>query len=252
MRITELFYPQIRVRIGQYQFDQGVEIEVCSAKKTYCDWAKIRFTGAFNPKLPRFERGTPAVIELGYHDVFDEVFVGQVFTMLGAGSEDNEILLKDDAMLLEQTEVTGTFLDSTPQEMISYFLGQAGIRQAVLSDQYYTIRSRVPIVRVNVIRAIEMVHAAWGITQPFFFFDRVFYWGTKPRQTKIYQFEYGVNILHLKRTGGLWELETVSAPFVRHSQSINIVHPQVSGTFEVSKVVFITNDAGFIRTYIYF
>jgi len=80
----------------------------------------------------------------------------------------------------------------------------------------------------------------------------VFYWDEKPAQQKVYTFEYGVNIISLNRTGGVWELETVSAPFVRHSHKINLIHPRISGEFEVSKVVSTTNDSGFIRTYIYF
>jgi phage-related protein len=78
------------------------------------------------------------------------------------------------------------------------------------------------------------------------------YWDEKPEQKKVYTFERGVNILGLNRAGGVWELETVSAPFVKHSHKINVIHPQVSGEFEVSKVVSATNDSGFIRTYIYF
>lgn len=50
----------------------------------------------------------------------------------------------------------------------------------------------------------------------------------------------------------MWELETVSAPFVKHSHKINLIHPQISGEQEVLKVVSTTNDSGFIRTYIYF
>ena len=68
----------------------------------------------------------------------------------------------------------------------------------------------------------------------------------------VYTFERGVNILNLRRAGGVWELETVSAPFIKHSHKINLIHPQVSGEVEVSKVVSKTNDSGFIRTYIYF
>ena len=48
--------------------------------------------------------------------------------------------------------------------------------------------------------------------------------------------------------GGSWELETVSAPFVRHSHKISVKHPKVSGEFEVSKVVSSTSENGFIRT----
>ena len=65
-------------------------------------------------------------------------------------------------------------------------------------------------------------------------------------------FEYGVNILSLTRFGGVWELETVSAPFVKHSHKIAVEHPKVSGEFEVSSVKIITNEDGFIRTYINF
>lgn len=85
-----------------------------------------------------------------------------------------------------------------------------------------------------------------------FFSGGVFYWDEKPEQKKVYTFEHGVNILNLRRAGGVWELETVSAPFIKHSHKINLIHPQVSGEVEVSKVVSKTNDSGFIRTYIYF
>ena len=61
-----------------------------------------------------------------------------------------------------------------------------------------------------------------------------------------------IEIAAPSRAGGVWELETVSAPFIKHSHKINLIHPQVSGEVEVSKVVSKTNDSGFIRTYIYF
>ena len=48
--------------------------------------------------------------------------------------------------------------------------------------------------------------------------------------------------------GGSWELETFSAPFVRHSHKFCVKHPKVSGEFEVSKVVSTTSENGFIRT----
>ena len=45
METTELYYPQIAARAGPYTFNEGIEIEVYSAKSSYFDWAKIRFTG---------------------------------------------------------------------------------------------------------------------------------------------------------------------------------------------------------------
>ena len=94
--------------------------------------------------------------------------------------------------------------------------------------------------------------AAWGIQVPYFFLGGVFYWDSKPVQTAIYTFEAGRNILSLVRRGSLWDLETVSAPFVHHSQRIQIVHPSVGGTVEAARVRHLTNDEGFIRTHIYF
>lgn len=155
-------------------------------------------------------------------------------------------------LLLEETQINNTFLDTTPQEMISYFLAQAGLSKMKLSATGYPERKRLPIRQMNVIEAINAVHAAWNIKQPFFFSGGVFYWGEKPEQEKTYIFEYGVNIIALTRVGGAWELETVSAPFVRHSHKISVKHPKVSGEFEVAKVVSATNDDGFIRTKIYF
>lgn len=251
MEITELFYPQIAARAGPYTFDRGIRVEVHSSRDSYFDWAKICFTEQYQPKLT-LSRKDPASIELGYNGVFDETFTGYISQPYNGGDFADEIKLKDDMLLLEETKINSTFLDTTPQEMISYFLAQAGIKEAKLSSQGYPERKQVPIREMNVIQAINAVHAAWGIKQRFFFSGGVFYWGEKPEQEKVYSFEYGVNILNLTRAGGEWELETVSAPFVKHSHVIAVNHPKVSGTFEVSKVVFITNDEGFIRTYINF
>lgn len=155
-------------------------------------------------------------------------------------------------LLMEETIINDTFLDTTPQELISYFLAQAGLSKMKLSSKTYPTRKMLPIRRQTAVQAINAVNAAWGLRVPFFFSGGVFYWDEKPEQKKVYTFERGVNILNLRRAGGVWELETVSAPFIKHSHKINLIHPQVSGEVEVSKVVSKTNDSGFIRTYIYF
>ncbi len=251
METLELFYPQIIAHAGLYTFDRGIKIEVHSSQDSLFDWAKIRFTEQFQPKLT-LARKDPASIELGYNNVYDETFTGYVAQPYNSGGFANEIVLKDDMLLLEETKINSTFRDTTPQEMIGYFLSQAGVTEMKLSSQVYQERKQVPIREMTAIQAINAVHAAWGIKQKFFFSGGVFYWGEKPVQEKVYSFEYGINILSLTRAGGMWELETVSAPFVKHSHMIAVTHPQISGTFEVSKVVFITNDEGFIRTFINF
>ncbi len=228
METKELYYPQISAQAGSYTFEEGVELEIYSSKSSYYDWAKIRFTSQFRPKLS-LKKKDPATIQLGYDGT-----------------------LEDEMLLMEETIINDTFLDTTPQELISYFLAQAGLSKMKLSSKTYPTRKMLPIRRQTAVQAINAVNAAWGLRVPFFFSGGVFYWDEKPEQKKVYTFERGVNILNLRRAGGVWELETVSAPFIKHSHKINLIHPQVSGEVEVSKVVSKTNDSGFIRTYIYF
>ena len=113
---------------------------------------------------------------------------------------------------------------------------RAGLSKMKLSSKTYPTRKMLPIRRQTAVQAINTVNAAWGLRVPFFFSGGVFYWDEKPEQKKVYTFERGVNILNLRRAGGVWELETVSAPFIKHSHKINLIHPQVSGEVEVSKV----------------
>ena len=188
----------------------------------------------------------------GYDGSLEDVFTGFVSGNYNGGTYANEVALKDEMLLMEETIINDTFLDTTPQELISYFLAQAGLSKMKLSSKTYPTRKMLPIRKQTAVQAINAVNAAWGLRVPFFFSGGVFYWDEKPEQKKVYTFEHGVNILNLRRAGGVWELETVSAPFIKHSHKINLIHPQVSGEVEVSKVVSKTNDSGFIRTYIYF
>lgn len=247
----ELYYPQISAQAGSYTFEEGVELEIYSSKSSYYDWAKIRFTSQFRPKLS-LKKKDPATIQLGYDGTLEDVFTGFVSGNYDGGTYANEVALKDEMLLMEETIINDTFLDTTPQELISYFLAQAGLSKMKLSSKTYPTRKMLPIRRQTAVQAINAVNAAWGLRVPFFFSGGVFYWDEKPEQKKVYTFERGVNILNLRRAGGVWELETVSAPFIKHSHKINLIHPQVSGEVEVSKVVSKTNDSGFIRTYIYF
>lgn len=187
-----------------------------------------------------------------YDGTLEDVFTGFVSGNYDGGTYANEVALKDEMLLMEETIINDTFLDTTPQELISYFLAQVGLSKMKLSSKTYPTRKMLPIRRQTAVQAINAVNAAWGLRVPFFFSGGVFYWDEKPEQKKVYTFERGVNILNLRRAGGVWELETVSAPFIKHSHKINLIHPQVSGEVEVSKVVSKTNDSGFIRTYIYF
>ena len=59
----ELFYPETEVSIGNYVFSKGVELEAYSSKDSYYDWAKIRFTQEFQPKISITEGNTASTPE---------------------------------------------------------------------------------------------------------------------------------------------------------------------------------------------
>ena len=194
METLELFYPRITAQAGGYTFQQGIEIEVSSARDSRMDWAKIRFTDRFKPEIS-ISRLEPATILLGYGGAFDEVFTGYVGSTYNAGSNADEIILKDPMLLLEGLTVNETFLDTTPQEVIRYILAQAGLTELKLTSTVYPARKRLSIRRQSGVQALDTVAAAWNIQVPYFCSGGVFYWGEQPEQTMTYTFEAGRNIL---------------------------------------------------------
>lgn len=246
--ISDFFYPEIQVNIGDYIFTKGIEAEVISSKDSYFDWAKVKFTKGFNQKLV-LKRNDPIKILLGYNQELNEIFSGY---LTKSGSSKNEVIFKDKMIFLENTEITNTFLDVTPQEILKYSLDLAGITDYKLSEEIYSSKNIFPVYQKNIISLLNEINTNWNINNKFFFQNGVFYWGCKHIQKYKYTFEYAKNIISLEKINDEWELVTVSVPFIKHGDIIGIDHYQISGDFEVDKVVFSTDSDGFIRTKIYF
>ena len=247
----ELFYPGIGVQIGAYSIKKGIEIETCSDAQSYFDWAKIRFTDPYQTQIG-IAKGDEMSIYLGYSGIMEEVFTGYVSSPYNRAQGKNEILAKDEMQRLEGVTISETFLDVTPQEIVRYLLEVAGISNFQISQEVYQPKKVVPVAQKNGIQVLEEIRRLWQIQKRFYFSGGVFYWCTNPEQKQTYLFEYGSNIIRLERSMGSWELETVSMPFIHHSQTIKVIHPAYTGSALVKKVLFKTNDAGFIRTYITF
>lgn len=247
----ELFYPGIGVQIGAYSIKKGIEIETCSDAESYFDWAKIRFTDPYQTQIG-IAKGDEMSIYLGYSGIMEEVFTGYVSSPYNRAQGKNEILAKDEMQRLEEVTISETFLDVTPQEIVRYLLEVAGISNFQISQEVYQPKKVVPVAQKNGIQVLEEIRRLWQIQKRFYFSGGVFYWCTDPEQKQTYLFEYGSNIIRLERSMGSWELETVSMPFIHHSQTIKVIHPAYTGSALVKKVLFKTNDAGFIRTYITF
>lgn len=247
----ELFYPGIGVQIGAYSIKKGIEIETCSDAESYFDWARIRFTDPYQTQIG-ITKGDEMSIYLGYSGIMEEVFTGYVSSPYNRAQGKNEILAKDEMQRLEEVTISETFLDVTPQEIVRYLLEVAGISNFQISQEVYQPKKVVPVAQKNGIQVLEEIRRLWQIQKRFYFSGGVFYWCTDPEQKQTYLFEYGSNIIRLERSMGSWELETVSMPFIHHSQTIKVIHPAYTGSALVKKVLFKTNDAGFIRTYITF
>lgn len=243
----ELFSPQIMVITGKYTFSKGLELEINSCEDTYYDWVRLRFVRPMEQTVA-IARREPVTVQLGYNGIFETVFTGYATTDFSSGSDADTLLIKDGMQLLEDVKINSTFTNATPQEIIRYCAGQAGITAMQLDATVYQPRARLPIIDRNGIQTIQSLGTYWRIQPKFFFQDDFFYWGMTAPQKQIYHFEYAKNIIDLQRTDGYWVLTTVSVPFVKHSQTIRITHPLVSGDFKVSRVRVNTKANGFIRT----
>ena len=112
METKELYYPQISAQAGSYTFEEGVELEIYSSKSSYYDWAKIRFTSQFRPKLS-LKKKDPATIQLGYDGTLEDVFTGFVSGNYDGGTYANEVALKDEMLLMGRR--SSTTPSSTPR-----------------------------------------------------------------------------------------------------------------------------------------
>lgn len=251
MKTQNLFYPVQQASVGSYSFQAGISIEVFSDKNYLYDWARIRFTRQFNGNIS-LGRGEEASISMGYDGNLQIIFKGVVARQYNKATFKDEILIKDYTMKLEEASISGTFLEVTPQELVQQGLMRAGIGEMQLSGESYPIKKRVAIREKPVSDFFMEIDALWGIRTVKSFLLGRFYWDEKPKQQEMYVFEYGNNIISLSRERSLWKLETVAVPAIQHSCRIGVEHPEISGTFEVSKVIFSSDDRGFVRTKIFF
>ena len=247
----DLFDPTFALQLGPYSIISGAAFTAYSDQNTYFDWAKVTFAPAYSGKI-NLDKKQPAEIYMGYGTATEKVFEGFVAEPYNAAAGQNQVMLKDSMLLLEATTITDTFLDVRPREIIEVILQKAGVTRYQLATADMPAKPIVPIRQQNGIAAIRKVGQLWGLDYKFYFLGGTFYWGCAAPQRQIYQFTHGQNILHLQRSGGLWELETVSVPFIHHSQLISVQAPAISGTFEVCKTCFKTDDSGFVRALLYF
>lgn len=245
----DLFYPELLVQLGSYSFTSGIKVLVVSCQYSSFDWAKIQFTEQLGEAVT-LSKMDEVTISMGYDGEFWPVFTGYATADFALSDNAGELLAKDAAIKLEEIIISSTFIDVQPCEIVEYCCQQAELT-AKLPETQYQQRS-YPIMGENALKVIEGLGAAWGITPLVYLREGILHWDVEPEQTQLYTFEYCKNIISLSKESGYWCLETVSTPFVRHSDKIGVKHPDLTGTFTVYKVEFISTEQGFLRTQIYF
>lgn len=247
--VKELMSPEFRILLDKYIIKEGIEVECFSSKQAKADWCKIELTTQLQDAV-LYENMEKVTVELGYADDYDILLSG--FARKGNNDSWKEILVKDEMIFLENTEIKATFKDCEPQDIVRYILTQAGITKYKLSEERYGTKKICVINKQNAIQALMELNNAYGINNDFFFQNGVFYWGCMTDQEYVYVLEENENILSLQKLGELWEIETLGVPWIHHSQEIEVQHSKYSGTVTVEKTIVRSDADGYTRMYIYF
>lgn len=238
-----LFNPLIKLKIASFELNTGVEAEITSSQESYSDWAKITITENLLSQM-NLKKEDLVDVEIGYEGQYYNVFSGDI-----AGINSNILICNDDMKKLEKTFITNTFIDCVPQEVVNYCLAKAQVSSKEISSDNFSVRSSMPVVNQNCVDVLKLLNKLWKINYKFYFTGKVFHWGSKTPNEKIYNFIYLENIISLKYEKG-WALEAVVSPFIRHSDLISIEHPKLTGIMEVKKIKH-TFKNGYTRSFIY-
>lgn len=239
----EYFSPEVRIEIGNYIVEKHIILELHLDDEKTFDWAIITFTVDLL-RLLSMNKGDRVRIFLGYEGILDEILVGDVI-----GIKRDKLYIRNDFVKLAKTFVVKSFVKCTPQEVVAFILGQAGVDYK-LSSEAYPMRDLLSIGNQTALEALKYVDQKWGIRNSIYLFrGATFEWNMPHEQQVIYTFEYTKNILDLQNIcPKVWELTTISVPKIKVLDYINVQHFKIKGTFKVHLITFSVNDWGFVRT----
>lgn len=194
------------------------------------------------------EKGSPTDFWIAnFGGKLTKVFAGQIDSVGSA------LRARDGMVEVLKTPVYQTFLNATPQEILSAGLQLAGITDFQLSSKVFPRRNFVAAVP-SVHDLIKRINQAWEIGfDAYFDTERVFHWHERPAQSTLPVFAYGQNIISLDFDDTKGTLLTVGLPEIDHSMLIGIDHPSVPATeVLVDTVHHYQGEKGGMRTEIYF
>lgn len=241
--MEKLLYPNYKISIGNYILSKGIKFDVYSAKDSYYDWAKLTVLDQLLEVLT-LNKNDSVNIKIGYDEKFWDVFSGSIEKDLK-----KDFVCKDNMLKLKEIKLTETFLNTDPIEIIKFGVARAGISNVQMKQVTFAKRPRFLVANKSILEMITQAHKTWDIDEKFFFTpEGAFCWGVNPSSDKTYSFVYGENVISLELKNKTWYLNTVAAPFIRHSCKIDVQHPKIKGTFEVISVHHYTTEEGYLRT----
>ena len=154
MGYKRLISPEFRICTKKYEITSGMEVECFSSRESRSDWCKVELTSQLQGIIS-YEDMEKATVELAYGDDYDILLQG--YCRRTEGDYWKEIMIRDAMIKVERTEIKGTFIDCTPQDIIRYVLTQAGIKEYRLNGTEYGKKDTFIVNKQNGIKAIAQV-----------------------------------------------------------------------------------------------
>lgn len=248
MADRKLISPKFRAIIGDMELSDGITAECYSSVTERCNYATIELNKRLIGSVEVSDR-MPAEVQLGYADDFDTIVSGYVIADRSSGGN---IHILDDTVLLMQTRITATFVDSTPQDIIRYALEKAGVTRYQLSDARYQACASMSVYNTSALDLIALVNKRWKIDASYYFVSGCFYWNTGLDQDEIYVLEEGKNILGYTEFCNESEVKTIGIPWIHQGELIEIHHSRYSGQVRVTAAKVKRDEKGQVRMFLTF
>lgn len=237
-----LVSPSFKVKTEEIEIENEFELEYYSNEKG--NWCKVVIPSPLKNAISckEMEKGS---LYFGYEEELLRGYCSK------CEKGDGLIIIRDEMIKLEKTEVKCTFVDVEIQDAMKFILTQAGIESYKLSEEKLGKKETIVIDKQNGIEALQTIKKAFQTDQEFYFEKGIFIWGIERKQENIFELEENVNILSFNQNGEDFEVETLGIPWVKRGDLVEIKHSALSGEFKVKKIIIKKNVKGFTRMHIF-
>lgn len=221
--MIEYIAPYYKIEIGSKEIKKIHSLEVISSRVTPVDIAEIEIPYVKHD----FQTGQEIIISQGYKSKgIWQLFKGTIKNI--SNKSKVKFFCKDYMDKLRDIKINKSFIDCTPQEILKYSLGKAGVNY-ILTSKSFRKKHHFIVRNKDVITMVKLINQTWELEYDFYFDDETFYWGPweeSPRysENQIVKFTYGKNIIDLDpNKNGVGSLKSISLPFIKHSNVIKII-----------------------------